>query len=200
MVLAIPVKISLDKNKYQPDNSFLNIHKKIIDNLLDKKLGRLQILDISTGTGNSLYRHGWMDLDADYTGLDLSLTMLTQCQRFMADHEVAVDLIIGDATNLPFTDSYFDVVLNYGAINGFSDIEKALKEMARVVKKNGLVLFLDEQLYSKATKIEELYFKRVLSSHNMIHHCPVEYLPKNAHNIRVYQVYEFYYICVFTVR
>lgn len=199
-ILAIPVKISLSINKYHPENSFLDTHSKIIEDLLKHNGKKLQVLDISTGTGNSLYRHGWMKLNADYTGLDLSETMLTQCQDFMSDNNVPVDLIIGDATTLPFSDQYFDVVLNYGAINGYSDIKKALDEMARVVKKDGLVLFLDEQLYSNSSAVERIYFKKVLSSHNIIHHCPVEFLSSNAYEIKVYQVYEFYYVCTFRVK
>ena len=199
-ILAIPVKISLSINKYHPENSFVDTHSKIIENLLKTKGKKLKVLDISTGTGNSLFRHGWMKLDADYTGLDLSEIMLTQCQDFMSDNNIPVDLIIGDATTLPFSDEYFDVILNYGAINGYSDIKKALAEMARVVKKDGLVLFLDEQLYSNASTVEKLYFKKVLSSHNLIHHCPVEFLPSNVCDIEVYQVYEFYYICTFKVK
>ncbi len=155
----------------------------------------MKVLDISTGTGNSLYRHGWMTLNGEYTGLDLSETMLTQCQAFFSAKKIPLDLIIGDATTLPFCDDYFDVVLNYGAVNGYNDIKAALSEMARVAKKGGLILFLDEQLYPKASFIEKLYFKFVLSSHNVIHHCPVEFLPDNVSNIQVNQVYEFYYTC-----
>ena len=171
------------------------MHQEVIANLISSNDSPLKILDISTGTGNSLYRHGWMKLNAEYTGLDLSETMLSQCQKFMSINQVPIELVIGDATTLPFTNEYFDVVLNYGAINGYSDIKKALEEMARVMKKDGIMLFLDEQLYPKASTLEKFYFKKVLSSHNVIHHCPVEFLPPNVTNIKVHQVYEFYYIC-----
>lgn len=200
LLFAIPVKISLSKSNFQPDNKFLDIHKKIIDKLLETNNRKLQVLDISTGTGNSLFRHGWMKLNADYTGIDLSEIMLNQCRDFMSSNNISMDLVLGDAVSLPFNDNYFDIVLNYGAINGYSNIEKALKEMVRVVKKDGLVLILDEQLYPNATKIEKLYFDKVLSSHNFIHKCPVDLIPDDAYNINVYQVYEFYYICTFSVR
>ncbi len=141
-LLAIPVKLSLKKDKYKAKESFQEIHKKNIERFLSVKDRKLQVLDISTGTGNSLFRHGWMKLNAEYTGLDLSETMLGQCQDFMTRVKVPVDLIVGDATALPFTDGFFDIVLNYGAINGYSDIGKALQEMKRVLKKEGLILFL----------------------------------------------------------
>ena len=59
----------------------------------------------------------------------------------------------------------------------------------------GLLLFLDEQLYDAATPVERAYFMKVLSSHNVIHHCPVEDFPPSLTDVRVSQVYQFYYIC-----
>lgn len=198
-LLAIPVKISLSKDKYQPAQSFRAVHDKYLEKFIGVRDRKLQVLDISTGTGNSLFRHGWMKLNAEYTGLDLSETMLAQCQQFMTKQQVPIDLVIGDATNLPFGDRVFDIVMNYGAINGYSDIRKALAEMRRVVKPGGLMLFLDEQLYEQASGLEKLYFRKVLSSHNVIHKCPVDMLPSNSGAVNVYQVYEFYYICACSV-
>jgi SAM-dependent methyltransferase len=194
LILAIPVKIAITNDKYQPTIGFKDIHKKLIDDLLEDGK-ELQVLDISTGTGNSLFRHGWMRLNAEYTGLDLSETMLAQCQDFMMNNKIPIDLVVGDATNLPFRDGFFDVVMNYGAINGYTDIKKALQEMKRVTKKGGLLIFLDEQLYDKASSIEKIYFRKVLSSHNIIHHCPIEFMPADMKKVEVYQIYEFYYLC-----
>lgn len=194
LLIAVPVKISLLLKRFRSAKSFPEIHSEIIEPLL-KRDGRLQVLDISTGTCNSLYRHGWMKLNADYTGLDLSETMLSQGQEFMARAQVPVDFVLGDAQRLPFVDETFDVVLNYGALNGYADAKAALAEMARVVKPGGVVLYLDEQLYDAASRIEAFYFRRVLSSHNVIHHCPVELMPSSLKDVTVHQVYQFYYIC-----
>lgn len=193
-LLAIPVKISLQFTRFRPAETFAEIHARHIDELL-KKTERLQILDISTGSCNSLYRHGWMKLNADYTGLDLSETMLLRGQDFMAKQQIPIELVLGDATRLPFMSETYDVVLNYGALNGYTDSKAALDEAARVTKRGGLVLFLDEQLYESASLVEKIYFQRVLSSHNVIHHCPVELIPDSLGNITVHQVYHFYYLC-----
>jgi ubiquinone/menaquinone biosynthesis C-methylase UbiE len=87
------------------------------------------------------------------------------------------------------------VVTCYGAVNGYTNIPKAMSEMVRVTKKGGKILFLDEQLYSEATFLERLYFETVLSSHDVVKRCPVEMLPSNVDSIDVQQVYHFYYIC-----
>ena len=193
-VVAIPVKISLSLTRFKAKESFPEVHKKLIDELLLEK-ETLQVLDISTGTCNSLYRHGWMKLNAEFTGLDLSETMLRQGLQFMASQKVLVDLVLGSATQLPFESGTFHVVLNYGALNGYTDPKRALEEMARVTKTGGLVLFLDEQLYPGASWVEKFYFQRVLSSHNAIHHCPVELMPTSLGNVKVHQIYHFYYLC-----
>lgn len=193
-LLAIPVKISLLITRFKPAESFAEIHAKHINELL-KRTGRLQVLDVSTGSCNSLYRHGWMKLNADFTGLDLSETMLFQGLEFMTKKQVPIELVLGDATRLPFMAETFDVVLNYGALNGYTDSKAALDEMARVAKSGGLVLFLDEQLYESASLVEKVYFQRVLSSHNVIHHCPVELIPASMGDVTVHQIYHFYYLC-----
>src|SRR6202007_1664770 len=99
----------------------------------------------------------------DYIGLDLSETMLLRGLDFMTQKQVPMDFVIGDATRLPFESETFDVVLNYGALNAYTDPKRALEEMARVAKPRALVLFYDEQLYDSASLIEKIYFRRVLS-------------------------------------
>jgi ubiquinone/menaquinone biosynthesis C-methylase UbiE len=194
LVLAVPVRVSISIREFSPFESFTDVHARIMQACRGRQ-GRLQLLDISTGTCNSLFRHGWMTLNADYTALDLSATMLLQGQAFMARQNIPVEFVLADAACLPFRAETFDIVLNYGAINGLSDAKQALEEMARVTKKEGLVLFLDEQLYPSASFVERLYFKKVLSAHDMIDSCPVDLMPATLTDVRVHQVYRFYYLC-----
>jgi ubiquinone/menaquinone biosynthesis C-methylase UbiE len=195
LVLAVPVKLSLRATKFRARTSFAEIHAGLIDELRTRK-GKLQVLDISTGTCNSLFRHGWMTLDAEYTGLDLSQTMLLQGLEFMTRERVPVDFVLADATQLPFMAETFDVVLNYGALNGYSDSGRALSEMARVTKSGGVVLVLDEQLYDGASAVERLYFRRVLASHDILDRFPTELVPAQLATDAVHQVYHFYYLWV----
>jgi ubiquinone/menaquinone biosynthesis C-methylase UbiE len=191
--LAIPTKLSLARSAFEPKETFAAVHARVLAALAGR--GRLEVLDVSTGSCNSLYKHGWMSLDAAYTAIDLSATMLKQGQELMAARNIPVQLVLGDALDLPFQSESFDVVLNYGAINGMTDPGKALAEMTRVAKPGALLLFLDEQMYPAATAVERRYFHNVLSRHNVIHHCPVELLPAALDQVAVRQVYEFYYIC-----
>lgn len=194
LLLAIPVKISLSFKRFKPNETFPEAHAKLLEPFL-KRPDKLQVLDVSTGTCNSLYRHGWMKLNADYTGIDLSETMLLRGVDLMKERQVPMDFVLGDAARLPFDSEAFDIVLNYGALNGYTNPQRALEEMARVTRPKGLVLFFDEQLYDAAPWIERLYFLRVLSSHDLIHRCPVDLIPQSLQDVKVRQIYQFYYLC-----
>jgi len=194
LLLAVPTKISVAMSRFKPGETFAAVHERAIASVTASE-GAVRILDVSTGSCNSLYKHGWMSLNGEYTAIDLSATMLKKGQELMAQRGIPVELVLGDALDLPFQSDTFDVVLNYGAINGMTNPKKALAEMSRVAKPGALLLFLDEQMYADASRIERAYFHRVLSSHNVIHHCPVELLPAELEDVKVAQVYEFYYIC-----
>ncbi|MBI1792903.1 MAG: class I SAM-dependent methyltransferase [Chloroflexi bacterium] len=194
LLLAIPVKISLSARKWSPDNGFKDVHagfQKEYQNLTQP----IKILDIATGSCNSLYRHGWMQINATYTGIDLSEKMLLKGAEFMTKQNVNIDFMLADAHELPFETESYDIVTCYGAVNGCANIKKMLSEMARVTKKGGKILFLDEQLYERSTFLERIYFESVLSSHDVVKQCPVDMLPPTLENVEINQVYQFYYIC-----
>ena len=181
-------------HRFKPVTSHASVHAEFQEDYL-KSTDRLQVLDVATGSCNSLFRHGWMTLHADYTAVDLSEKMIVQGMHFMSAKEVPVDFIICDATRLPFESETFDIVTSYGAVNAYAGPENALAEMVRVTKKGGKILFLDEQAYESASWLERAYFKHVLTFYNTIVGCPVDMLPKQLEDVQVHQVYEFIYIC-----
>ncbi len=192
-ILAVPVKLSLLRSTFVPEKTFSSIHQDLLQELKHHD-GKLEILDISTGSCNSLIRHGWLDLDAHFTGLDLSEVMLKNGVRQITALNRAMDFVFAEASELPFSSNFFDVTLNYGAVNGYANIRRALDEMLRVTKKGGLILLFDENLYSHASGLEMRYFKKVLSSHDTVDHCPREFLPDGLKDLKIYQVYQFYYL------
>ena len=194
IILAIPVKVSLMFRRFQPYKSFNEVHSDFQKEYQGLQM-RIKVLDIATGSCNSLYRHGWMELDADYVGIDLSERMLVKGAEFMTEMNIGIDFAFADSHQLPFETNSFDIVTCYGAVNGYTNISKALNEMVRVTNPGGKILFLDEQLYTGATFLERLYFESVLSSHDVVRNCPVDMLPSNVESIDVFQVYHFYYIC-----
>jgi demethylmenaquinone methyltransferase/2-methoxy-6-polyprenyl-1,4-benzoquinol methylase len=94
-------------------------------------------LDVGTGTGDlaiELARRG-----AAVTGLDFAPAMLEVARRKAP--EIAFER--GDALALPHGDGEFDAVtVGFGARN-FSDLDRGLREMARVTRAGGRVVVLE---------------------------------------------------------
>jgi demethylmenaquinone methyltransferase/2-methoxy-6-polyprenyl-1,4-benzoquinol methylase len=94
-------------------------------------------LDVATGTGDlalALSRRG-----ADVVGSDFSEGMLERAR----DKSAAVRWEQGNALELPYEDDAFDAAtVGFGARN-FSDLERGLSEMTRVVRPGGRVVVLE---------------------------------------------------------
>ncbi|MEP0133079.1 MAG: methyltransferase domain-containing protein [Eudoraea sp.] len=197
LLLAIPIRIILAIRKFVPKKSVSSVHDEFLKEYLESDK-RIKMLDIASGTGNALYRRGYMNLNADYTAVDLSAGMIVQGRDLMSKQKAPVDFILADATNLPFKSGTFDICTNYGAFNGFADTKSALKEMIRVTKEGGKILIFDEQEYPESTWLEHLYYKKVFACYNTLAGSPVDLLPEGLEDMQVHQLYEFVY--VFTAR
>jgi SAM-dependent methyltransferase len=98
-----------------------------------------QVLDVGCGTGVvaiTAQRRG-----ANVTGLDLTPELLKRAQENAAVADAGVEWHEGDAENLPFVDSAFDVVLSQFGHMFAPRPEIATREMLRVLKPGGLIAF-----------------------------------------------------------
>jgi ubiquinone/menaquinone biosynthesis C-methylase UbiE len=102
-------------------------------------LSGTRLLDVAIGDGRNM---PLIPRDCHVFGVDISSVLLEKCQRDYAEREI--HLIVGEAESLPFPDSTFDNLFSLGAINHVNDPGKALREMARVVKPDGVVVVADE--------------------------------------------------------
>ncbi len=110
---------------------------KILEHL--PKTPGLKLLDVAIGDGVYL---DWLPADWSVVGVDISTAQLSACQKRVKGREVK--LVMGEAEDLPFADHHFDAALSIGGFNYFSDPEKSLREMARVVKPGGKIVVADE--------------------------------------------------------
>jgi ubiquinone/menaquinone biosynthesis C-methylase UbiE len=100
------------------------------------------ILDVACGTGE-LERLLLNDNpDQTIVGVDLSEQMLSQARQKLSGYS-NVSFQQAAASQLPFSDQSFDVVVSANAFHYFPGPEMALKEMKRVLKPGGTVVMLD---------------------------------------------------------
>lgn len=78
-------------------------------------------------------------------GLDIARPMLDIGQEKLARHRMlgSIDLIVGDASHLPFPDASFDITVTAFTLRNVPDVELALSEMLRVTRPGGKVVSLD---------------------------------------------------------
>ncbi len=109
---------------------------EFISFMLDRR-GKLRVLDLGCGGGwltRMLIRMGH-----DAVGIDVSRGILTLASK---GGEISGRLIRADAHSLPFREGTFDAVVCVGALH-HTQLRKLLPGIARVIKRNGSLVFLE---------------------------------------------------------
>ena len=101
-----------------------------------------RVLDVATGTGDlALELARPRGPGGEVVGSDFSEQMLERRARAKAARQLRFEW--GDALELPYADGEFDAAtVGFGARN-FSDLDRGLAEMARVVRPGGRVVVLE---------------------------------------------------------
>ena len=99
-----------------------------------------RVLDVATGTGDLAVELGRrVGPEGEVVGSDFSEEMLTLARR----KAPGLRFEWGNALDLPYEDARFDAAtVGFGARN-FSDLDRGLAEMARVVRPGGRVVVLE---------------------------------------------------------
>ena len=118
------------------------VESVVLSKVLRNK-GKIKVLDVACGTGRMLPVVFNANKNINYYGLDSSKEMTAHLKEKANKMKVKVNLEIGDATKTPFKDNEFDVVFSYHLLWHLpKDVqEKVLKEMLRVTKKGGVIVF-----------------------------------------------------------
>jgi len=113
-----------------------------------------KILDIGCGKGFQLYELTQLVPGVDVYGIDVSSYAIEN-----ANEEVKDRLQVGNANNLPFPDNYFDLVFSINTLHNLHnyDLDKALREMERVGKKNKYICV--ESYRNEEEKANLLYWQ-----------------------------------------
>ncbi len=127
---------------------------KIIKNSLNKiKKEKIRVLDVACGTGRILSEIV-KDSRIDYTGLDTSKEMLEVLKKKFANKKIKV--VLSEGEKMPFKDESFDLTFTYHLLwhLPWEDQQKIIREMIRVTKRGGLIVFdtLNEKFLAEKVK------------------------------------------------
>jgi ubiquinone/menaquinone biosynthesis C-methylase UbiE len=94
-----------------------------------------KLLDLGCGPG--IYAKLLKNRGVEVYGIDLSEKMI----KIAKSNVKNVDFRVGSVYKLPYKSNYFDIVLATYVVEYFEDIDRAFKEIKRVLKKNGIFIF-----------------------------------------------------------
>jgi demethylmenaquinone methyltransferase/2-methoxy-6-polyprenyl-1,4-benzoquinol methylase len=138
--------------------------RKVIRLVKQEPVARL--LDVATGTADLAIMAAKRDAARHVTGADISEGMLRYGRVKVADAKLAerVELIRADSAALPFDDGSFNAITVAFGVRNFEELERGIREMARVLKPGGR-LFVLEFSKPRSTIMGALfrfYFHRVM--------------------------------------
>lgn len=140
------------------------VSEKIADCILElvQATSATKFLEPGIGTGRTglpIIRRGY-----SYTGLDLSKEMMNELPSKLLGTTENLTLIQGDASQLPFENESFDVVLTTHVLHCLPDWLVGLSEIRRVLKPNGIYLAC-ENLMPEYQKNFEVRLKQILAQY-----------------------------------
>jgi ubiquinone/menaquinone biosynthesis C-methylase UbiE len=113
---------------------------KVTDGLLReiRAAGAERVLEVGIGTGRMA--RPLMARGVQMVGVDISQAMMTRLLAQLTPEHTAPDLLLADATALPFRDDSFRAVMVVHVLHLVSSIEETLAEIRRVLKPGGVLL------------------------------------------------------------
>jgi ubiquinone/menaquinone biosynthesis C-methylase UbiE len=119
-----------------------------------------KILDVGAGKGSVAYRVLQGSKGAEVFAVDPNEKRVALMRR---DYPALKSSVAG-AESLPFSDSFFDKVYTTMALHHYSDLDKALKEVGRVLKPGGHFVVVEVDPASTQGKVFR-FFGRLTGEH-----------------------------------
>ena len=107
-----------------------------------------RVLDIGTGSGRlAIELAKAKGCDFRISALDISANMLTKARENArrAGIEERIEFVLGTASELPFTDRSFDLIMSYASLHHWFYPVTVFNEAQRVVKENGSIVIRDNK-------------------------------------------------------
>lgn len=111
------------------------MEQPIMFELVPKDLNNKKLLDVGCGPGIHIKKY--VERGAECIGIDLSTEMIKLAKNYCP----AAKFKTGNVYDLKFNDNYFDITTSSFVLDHVKDLEKAVKEVKRVLKSKGLFIF-----------------------------------------------------------
>ena len=125
---------------------------KIRKNIIHNNYITARILDLASGTGDLTIEFLKLNTEKVYS-CDISEQMLEIQSKKIRNNKLSI--IQASAENLPLTDNFIDITGIAFGIRNFENIDAALDEIKRVLRKDGYLIIID--MFNNASIISKLF-------------------------------------------
>lgn len=132
------------------DDIYRTDMRRAEERLIKMYLPSGRLLDIGCGSG--LYVELLSKNGSEVTAMDIAPKLASLTHK-----RTSASVVVGEAQRLPFAPSTFDgAVAIFGALNHVKSLDKALREVTRVLKKRGVFLFTAANKWSASWHLRQL--------------------------------------------
>lgn len=113
----------------------------IISKLIKAEIGdgmSRKLVDLGCGSGLLLLIAKAFKMEL--YGLDISSSILNELEKLIEERNVRCKLLKSDIRKTPFLNSEFDIAICSEVLEHIENPEDAIKEMSRIIKKNGIAI------------------------------------------------------------
>ena len=149
------IHASWESDYLNPDmDKFYNL---AFDDILERLAPTTKSSILDAGCGYCYHTVRLAKSGAKITAADFSEAALKSAQQTIDAAGIAdqVTLLQADLTALPFPDSSFDCVISWGVLMHIPQMEKALSELARVLKPGGTLVLCENNMRSLDVRVRE---------------------------------------------
>ncbi len=104
------------------------------------------ILDVGCGGGGNVNQFAKIAVEGKVYGIDYSKTSVSVSKKVNQEYidKGIVEIHQSSVSSLPFEDNYFDLITGFEAYYFWSDLINDLRELFRILKRNGKLILVNE--------------------------------------------------------
>src|SRR5262245_32669729 len=136
-------------------HGFGEYDKNLCRYISERVFSGAKILEVAVGNGYP-FAHFFQRAGYSVYGIDISFDLIEECRRINPN----INCIVGDAEDLPYSNSYFDCTYCFHSPWCIPDINRLINEMLRVTKSSGLITF---DILNRHARQEEEGYRRNLA-------------------------------------
>lgn len=119
------------------------VYQRFAEDITDAAPEDAAVLDVGTGPGVLLCEIARRRHDLRLTGVDVAPDMAAAARRNARPYGARVTVRTGSATDLPFPDDSFDLLVSSFSLHHWGEPERAAPELARVLRPGGRLYIYD---------------------------------------------------------